>query len=231
MSTRDDVLRLLRNNPEGLTDNELGFALNRQQPHINMVCRDLERQGIVRRDKSYRPLRNTLIHDAAPRPRPSLQPVYQAPRPPSQDGFWEGNVQGAIVGYLAGSGWSIVRVADTESRERGVDIVAERDGRRLLVEVKGWPSTTYARGDRAGQPKPTLPTVQAGVWFAGAVHSALKLREMHADAQVALGFPDVPRYRTLLGEIAGALRNLELGVLLVGDDQSVSWWKGDHATA
>lgn len=230
MSTRDDVLRLLRNNPEGLTDNELVFALNRQHPHINMICRDLERQGIVRRDKSYRPLRNTLIRDAALRHRPSPQPMYEAP-PPPQDGFWEGNVQGAIVAYLAADGWSIVRVADTESRERGVDIVAERDGRRLLVEVKGWPSTTYARGDRAGQPKPTLPTVQAGVWFAGALHSALKLREKHPDAQVAVGFPDVPRYRTLLGEIAGALRDLSLGVLLVGADKSVFWWKDDHATS
>jgi len=32
-------------------------------------------------------------------------------------------------------------------------------GRRLLVEVKGWPSTTYASGERAGLPKPTQPTL------------------------------------------------------------------------
>lgn len=231
MSTRHEVLRLLRNNPDGLTDNELAFALNRQHPHINMICRDLERQGIVRRDKTYRPLRNSLVRDAAPNPGPSSQPLYHAAPTPLQDGFWEGDVQGAIVGYLAADGWKITRVADTASRERGIDIMAEREGRHLLVEVKGWPSTTYARGDRAGQPKPTLPTVQAGVWFASALHSALKLREKHPDASVSLGFPDTPRYRTLLGEIAGALRALHIGVLLVRADKSVSTWEDDHATA
>ena len=39
-------------------------------------------------------------------------------------------------------------------------------GSELLVEVKGWPSTTYAKGERAGQPKPTQPTLQATHWFA-----------------------------------------------------------------
>lgn len=49
----------------------------------------------------------------------------------------EGNVQSRVATHLAATGWSIIRVADTAQRERGVDIIAERAGQRLLVEVKG----------------------------------------------------------------------------------------------
>lgn len=63
--------------------------------------------------------------------------------------FWEGNVQAAVVRYLAGDGWHIRRVADTASRERGVDIEGDRDGVRLLVEVKGYPAAPmHGAGER-----------------------------------------------------------------------------------
>ncbi len=35
------------------------------------------------------------------------------------DWFWEGNVQAALIGHLAATGWQIRQVADTRSRSTG----------------------------------------------------------------------------------------------------------------
>lgn len=85
--------------------------------------------------------------------RPTREPEQTSGGDHRSEWFWEGNVQAAVVAHLAAEGWRILRVADTHSREHGVDIQARRRGTRLLVEVKGYPSSTYARGDKAGQPK------------------------------------------------------------------------------
>ncbi len=77
------------------------------------------------------------------------------------DGLSDGDPE-RLLTHLVGQGWRVLRVADTAMREGGTDIVAERDGQRLHVEVKGWPSTSYADPARAGEQKRTLPTVQAG---------------------------------------------------------------------
>jgi hypothetical protein len=45
----------------------------------------------------------------------------------------------------------------TASRERGVDIEANRDSGQLLVQVKGYPSATYVLGPKEGQ-------LKAGDW-------------------------------------------------------------------
>jgi hypothetical protein len=110
---------------------------------------------------------------------------------------WEGNVQAAVVRHLAAEGWRITRVADTAARERGADIEADRDGERLVVEVKGYPSTVCQSGAKLGQPKPTAPSVHARHWFAGAVLSGLLHLGDAADRTVVLAFPDAATYREL----------------------------------
>jgi hypothetical protein len=77
----------------------------------------------------------------------SLQDLVRRKSIPMPDWFWEGNVQEALAGYLEGKGWSIRSLADTAARSRGIDIVAVRGSTQLLVEVKGYPSTTYKGAD------------------------------------------------------------------------------------
>ena len=141
---------------------------------------------------------------------------------PTSDWFWEGNVQQAVVSYLVGAGWTIEATADTVSRARGVDILAIKKGRQLAVEVKGFPGTTYARGPRAGQPKPTAPTLQARHWFAEALLTTLLTRARRSDHEVAIALPDMPRFRALLGEAEWALERLMVGVYLVAEDGTVT---------
>jgi hypothetical protein len=57
----------------------------------------------------------------------------------------------ALAHGLAERGWAIESKADTHSKERGVDLRASKEGRILLVEVKGYPSTEYRDPRRAGE--------------------------------------------------------------------------------
>ena len=62
----------------------------------------------------------------------------------------EEHTQRLLVEWLRRQGWTIVSTANTATRERGVDVVAERDGERLGVEVKGYPSRFYVNGPKRG---------------------------------------------------------------------------------
>ncbi len=137
------------------------------------------------------------------------------------DLFWEGAVQEAMAAWLVADGWSVDRTADTATRERGIDILATKDERTLAVEVKGYPTTTYARGEKKGLPKPTQPTNQARQWFAHALLTAVLTPAGHPDVEVALAFPDMPRFRSLIERSEWALRRLGTGIYLVREDGSV----------
>lgn len=130
-------------------------------------------------------------------------------------------MQSTVIAWLAARGWSIRRAADTRSREHGTDIVAERVGRSLHVEVKGWPSSRYADPARREEQKRTTPSVQARVWFADAVLHGLRLRDAHPDDDVAIALPDTTTYRGLAESIRFSLTRTELIVLLVSETGDV----------
>ncbi len=226
LPTADDVLRALRARADGMTDAELSALLGKRHQHINQTCRRLADQGrIVRGHDSERGIVNKVSNDAPSSPvkSPRRSPLRAA------DEKWEREerVQSRVVTHLATNGWSIIQVANTARRERGVDIIAERDGQELLVEVKGWPSTTYARGERAGQPKPTEPSTQAGHWFAEALLTLVR-RDAEPGTRLAMGLPDKLRYRKLLNEAGGALERLDITVYLVTAEGAVQTWEREN---
>lgn len=139
----------------------------------------------------------------------------------TEDWFWEGNVVDSLAAHLRTTGWQVHQVADTHSKEQGVDIVASRDGNELLVEVKGYPSTQYRDPRRASEKKPTNPTNQAQQWFSHALLKALRLQGKHSSSTVALAFPDFPRYRTLAAETSGGLKRLGILVYFCREDGEV----------
>jgi len=226
MTVANQVLETLRSKLAGMTDAELARLLGKRHQHINQTCRTLADQGLIVRDNSLGSITNRLA-TVAPS-RASDRPTVPLPAGPVDDDWaWEGNVQSGVVTHLAAAGWRIVAVADTARRQQGADIIAERDGTRLLVEVKGWPSTTYARGDRAGQPKPTQPTLQATHWFAEGLTTLIR-RGADLSAGLALALPDMPRYRTLLAEVGWAIRRLEITVYLAEADGAVHTWEPEN---
>jgi hypothetical protein len=140
---------------------------------------------------------------------------------PTAPWYWEGNVQATVARFLVSEGWVIESVADTASRQQGIDLMATNGARRLAVEVKGYPGTVYARGERAGQLKPTAPTNQARHWFAQALLAAVLTGGSREQVEIALAFPDMPRFRDLIARTEWALRRLGIRVLLADESGRV----------
>jgi hypothetical protein len=140
------------------------------------------------------------------------------------DWFWEGNVVDAVARSLTSKGWKIEFRADTHSKEHGVDLRALKSGSVLLVEAKGYPSTSYRDPRRANEHKPTNPANQAEKWFSHGLLKTLRLQTAHPQAKVALAFPDFPRYQTLFNETRLGLAKLGLAVLMVNSSGNLSAW-------
>ena len=150
-----------------------------------------------------------------------------APRSPAQAALateawdWEGNVQAHLVAHLRTSGWEITSVADTERRERGHDVVAAKGRRRLVVEVKGYPSTGYRDPRRSGEIKRTNPELQAKHWFADVLLHVLRTKGLLRGVEVAICLPEAKRYATILSEVRASLEVLGVGVYFVPRDGAV----------
>src|SRR5262249_53756162 len=124
-------------------------------------------------------------------------------------------VQARLVAHLVRDGWSINRVADTASREQGIDVVASKGTRTLAMEVKGFPSRSYADPRKADQVKPTNPLTQARHWYAAAMLQAMLMRAQHPTYEIAVAFPDVPTYRTWHERTRGSLADLQVTTFFV----------------
>lgn len=131
---------------------------------------------------------------------------------------WEGHVQALFVSQLASHGWHVTGVADTSTKEHGVDVLAQKGERRLGAEAKGWPSRDYADPRRRGERKPTQPTLQAGHWYSQAVMKALMLLDSHPGRESLVVLPDFPRYRDLATRTATGLRAAGVHVIFVRED-------------
>lgn len=142
-------------------------------------------------------------------PGPAVTP------PPSSAGMPEATVQSFVISHLVSQGWQIHRVADTASREQGIDILAARDGRILAVEVKGFPGTAYADPRRSGETKKSTPATQARVWFAQAILKAMLTRGDHPEYDLAIAVPDASTYRSLHQRTSASLGQLGITTMFV----------------
>lgn len=156
---------------------------------------------------------------------PGVRAVFNSPatsvsRDPEGSGSlveeWhtEANVQAVLVTALAADRWRILSVANTATKEHGVDVIASRDSQTVGIEVKGFPSRSYADPARANEVKRTSPSTQAGHWYSQAVLAAMRLRGKEPTWRSVIALPDFPRYRDLHTETAGSLAAAQIEV----------WW-------
>jgi len=195
MTIRERIVAFLQEHPEGIDDDTLAEALQlKRRQQANSRCRQLEKEGLVTRRRVGGKIHNFWVGDKQASPS-QTQPTQTTPSlravSSSELWFWEGNVQAAVVGYLATQNCIIRSVADTASRQRGKDIVAERNGKPLWVTVKGYPRGTGK----------THPSTQAGHWFKQAVFDIIEYRGENEIAELGMALPDFPRYRTLAQKI------------------------------
>jgi len=119
--------------------------------------------------------------------------------------FEETNVARKIVDWLRRDGWILLKFNE-DKRQRGPDIIAIKEGRRMIVEVKGYPSDRYVRGEKKGQKKPTHPDPQARHWFAEALLSIIRRKHKEPNSIVAIGLPRKHIYEKLTEEVRDVLR-------------------------
>jgi hypothetical protein len=186
---------------------------------------DLERVGrgqyrlVIAAERSDTPA-PILPRQSAPSSSPQTRDPAKA-QDATAEWYWEGNVQAAVVNHLVRTGWSIQRVAGTKSSEQGIDIEARRDDQQLLVEVKGYPSVVYVRGEKAGLPKSTPPSLQARSYFSGALLTGLLMRSDHPEARVVLAFPAFETYRALASRVRTSLERAGIELWLVSETGDV----------
>ncbi|MEV4260561.1 hypothetical protein [Kribbella sp. NPDC049584] len=146
-------------------------------------------------------------------------PPREAPET-SAEWHTEANIQASLVTALATDGWRILSVANTATKEHGIDVIAARDNQTIGVEVKGFPSRGYADPNRASEVKRTSPSTQAGHWYSQAVLAAMRLRGKEPSWRSVIALPDFPRYRDLHAETAGSLAAAQIEV----------WWVDQTGT-
>lgn len=150
---------------------------------------------------------------------------------PKNDWFYEGNVSRVLVEYLKSQSYECEKDNSDNIHAHGADIIVSKNGIKEVIEVKGYPSDKYVKGDKQGQPKLSTPqSLQASHWFAGCLHSTLSNYEKHKDEkytlQLAMCFPDDVNgdYRKEIDKIKPFFSDGNLGIKIyfVGKDGKVS---------
>jgi hypothetical protein len=125
----------------------------------------------------------------------------------------ENDVVDAVARHLTAEGWT----CETKTTiQRGIDILAERNGESLAIEAKGGGSA------RAG-------TARYGKGFNGnqkRTHVAVALLTAvqvinDGKHRAALAFPDDSQHSRLISKIASVLRRLDIAVYFVRTDRTV----------
>lgn len=114
-------------------------------------------------------------------------------------------------------------MANTATKEHGIDVIASRDAQTVGVEVKGFPSRSYADPARASEAKRTSPSTQAAHWYAQAVLAAMRLRGKEPTWRSVIALPHFPRYRDLYAETAASLTAAQIEIWWVDQDGLVHW--------
>jgi len=134
--------------------------------------------------------------------------------------FEEGKVSRKIKVFLEKEGHKITKF-NIDKRMRGHDIEAVKDNEKLIVEAKGFPSEKHTGGQERGQLKSTHPNLQAKHWFSEALFSLIVAKSENPQAKIALGLPDVKKYRELISKIEYFKENFELTVYLVDEKGNI----------
>lgn len=129
--------------------------------------------------------------------------------------LYEDDVVHATMRYLEASGWTIESYA--LAHQHGDDIVATRDGERLIVEAKGAGSSKEGTR-RFGQ---AFTRNQVGSHVSVAVHRALRVWSI-GGALAGLAFPDNAHHRSMVAPVLPALTELGITVFWVRADGQVS---------
>lgn len=133
----------------------------------------------------------------------------------------EDQVVAAVSRFLEREGWTIV--SQCSAKDRGIDIVAKRDGVECFIEAKG--STSSMEGSaRFGKP---FTKTQVFDRVAKGFYTAACLRQQKGnDAVVGLALPDESAFRDYAAKVAEPAAKLQVSFYWVrksGEVAADSW--------
>ena len=178
MSTlKDRIVALLRKDP-GLTDREITDRLFDRvagPQAVNQATRSLSAIGqLVRRPKPNGQIANYLSgRDDVPLASPTSSPPSEAPG----DMLSEDQVKRHVKAWLESAGWE---VSVLWGHDRGIDITAQNNGKRWIIEVKGCGSLNPMR-----------------VNYFLSILGELLQRMADPEAKYSIALPDMKQFRGL----------------------------------
>jgi hypothetical protein len=224
MTIRDRIIDYLKNHPEGVSDGDLTINLGlKHRPQANTRCRQLEKEGFVTRVEIGGIIHNFWAENyySKTTTQPSPKKIPQVPPQQKQKAeasksshwFWEGNVQSKVINFLVSQKYQIRSVADTASHQTGIDIIAEKNEKKLYVSVKGYPRGT----------EKTNASAQSRHWFIHAIFDIIEYRERDKEAFLAVAFPNFASYRNLAKKITWLKSAARFVYIWVKEDGSVEY--------
>jgi hypothetical protein len=129
--------------------------------------------------------------------------------------LYEDSVVSAVVSHLRDNGWTIESTA--LATQHGDDIVATRDGERLVVEAKG-EGSSKAHTKRFGKP---FNRGQASTHIAVAILRSMRVVS-EGISTAAIALPDVDSHRREVDRVAPALSTMGIEVFWVAPDGRVA---------
>jgi predicted transcriptional regulator len=127
----------------------------------------------------------------------------------------ENDVITAVTDYLRKNGYKIVQVSNT--RQKGHDIIAEREGLQLFVEAKG-ETSSKSHTQRFGKP---FDSAQVRVHVAEALYKAIATRQRDSKALLAIAFPLTRTHERLVGAVSKVAGQLGIRVFFVRLDKTI----------
>jgi len=134
--------------------------------------------------------------------------------------FEETNVALKIRDYLKLQGFEVLHFNDNK-KDKGHDIEVRKNGKKLIIEVKGFPSDKYVDGARKGQKNRTPPNLQATHWFSDVLFAVLVAKSDKWEDNVAIGLPDFPKYKDLIERTKPILEKIGIDCYIVKRDGQV----------
>jgi len=135
------------------------------------------------------------------------------------DWFWEGNVQDKIIDYMKKrEGFEIIGRSDTNTRQKGPDILAKKRSVLRQVAVKGYPSDKYTQdfpGGKKGEKKRTNPRLQAKHWLAEAIFEVVNAKSENSKFEIALGLPKFQLYQEYIKKLKWIIKQIKLYIYFV----------------
>ena len=118
----------------------------------------------------------------------------------------ENDIVDIVISRLLELDFKIISSCDTSTK--GIDIVAEKDNRKILIEAKG--GTTSKESAKEGKP---FDRNQAKTHISVAIFKLLQLKEENKDALLAMALPYEKHHFEFISSIKTSIKELKIIIL------------------